>query len=37
MIEAKDKNEAEALIQEACKKLLANPVMEKFDFTLTEG
>lgn len=36
-IEAGDKSEAENLTKEACKKLLANPVMETFDFTLAEG
>jgi len=36
-IEAVGKEEAEKLTQEACKKLLANPVMEAFDFSLTEG
>ena len=36
-IDAKDKAEAETLTEEACKKLLANQVMEKFDFTLSEG
>lgn len=36
-IEATDKAEAENLAREACKKLLANPVMETFDFELAEG
>ena len=36
-IEAQSKAEAENLTREACKKLLANPVMEAFDFTLVEG
>jgi phosphoribosylformylglycinamidine synthase PurS subunit len=36
-IEAATKAEAEQLTQEACKKLLANPVMESFEFTLAEG
>ena len=36
-IEAQDKEEAEKMTREACKKLLANPVMEAFDFTLVEG
>lgn len=36
-IEAGNKDEAEKLTQEACKKLLANQVMESFDFTLVEG
>lgn len=29
--------EANSLVEEACKKLLANQVMEAFDFTLVEG
>lgn len=36
-IEAPGQTEAENMTREACKKLLANPVMEAFDFTLTEG
>ena len=36
-IDAQSKDEAEKLAHDACKKLLANPVMEAFDFTLTEG
>jgi len=36
-MEASSKEEAEKLTAEACKKLLANQVMESFDFTLTEG
>ncbi|RYD59347.1 MAG: phosphoribosylformylglycinamidine synthase subunit PurS [Sphingobacteriales bacterium] len=36
-IEAASKDEAERLTQEACKKLLANQVMEAFDFTLVEA
>jgi len=36
-VEAKDKAEAEALVTDACKKLLANQVMESFDITITEG
>ncbi len=36
-LEATNKEEAERLAQEACKKLLANQVMESFDFTLAEG
>lgn len=35
-IEAGSKEDAEHMTQEACKKLLANQVMESFDFTLTE-
>lgn len=36
-LDAANKEEAERLAQEACKKLLANQVMESFDFTLTEN
>lgn len=36
-IEASGKAEAEQIAQEACKKLLANPVMEQFDLSVTEG
>jgi len=36
-IEATNKEEAEKMTREACKKLLANPVMEMYDFTLVEG
>ncbi|MEI8279383.1 MAG: phosphoribosylformylglycinamidine synthase subunit PurS [Bacteroidota bacterium] len=36
-IDAANKEEAQQLTQDACKKLLANQVMEAFDFTLTEG
>jgi phosphoribosylformylglycinamidine synthase PurS subunit len=36
-IEAQTKSEAEDMASEACKKLLANQVMEAFDLTLTEG
>jgi len=36
-LEAKSKDDAEVLTREACKKLLANAVMESFDFTITEG
>ncbi|MBS1570680.1 MAG: phosphoribosylformylglycinamidine synthase subunit PurS [Bacteroidetes bacterium] len=36
-VEAKDKQTAEAKVDEACKKLLANLVMEKYSFSVTEG
>lgn len=36
-LEAASKAEAEKLADEACKKLLANPVMEAYDLTLAEG
>lgn len=35
-IEASDKAGAEAKVDEACKKLLANQIMEGFNFHLTE-
>jgi len=35
-IEAASKDAAEQIAREACKKLLANQVMEAFDFTITE-
>lgn len=35
-IDAPGKDEAQKLAENACKKLLANPVMEKFDCTITE-
>lgn len=36
-VDAKDKAEAEALVTDACKKLLANQVMEAFDISIIEG
>jgi phosphoribosylformylglycinamidine synthase PurS subunit len=36
-VEAKDKAEAENVVADACKKLLANQVMEAFDITISEG
>ena len=35
-IEAVSKEEAEIKITEACEKLLANQIMESFDFTINE-
>ncbi len=35
-IEAASKDAAEQIAREACKKLIANQVMEAFDFTITE-
>lgn len=35
-VEAKDKAAAEAKVEEACKKLLANEIMEKYSFSLKE-
>jgi phosphoribosylformylglycinamidine synthase len=36
-IEAGSKEEAETMAREACKKLLANQVMESFEFKIHEG
>lgn len=36
-IDARNKEEAESMTREACKKLLANQVMEGFDFSIVEG
>lgn len=36
-VEAKDKAEAETMVSDACKKLLANQVMEAFDITIIEA
>jgi phosphoribosylformylglycinamidine synthase len=36
-IEATTQTEAENMAREACKKLLANPVMEAFDLTVAEA
>lgn len=36
-LDAASKDEAESLVKEACTKLLANQVMESFEFSLTEG
>lgn len=35
-INSKDKEEAEKVSEEACKKLLANPVMENYTFSIEE-
>lgn len=35
-VEAPSKNEASEKVETACKKLLANPIMESFDFVLEE-
>ena len=35
-IEAASKEEAQAKVDEACKKLLANQIMESYEFTLTQ-
>jgi phosphoribosylformylglycinamidine synthase PurS subunit len=36
-VQANDKAEAEVLVTDACKKLLANQVMESFHITIVEG
>ncbi|MBS1584996.1 MAG: phosphoribosylformylglycinamidine synthase subunit PurS [Bacteroidetes bacterium] len=36
-LDASSKDEAGNMVQDACKKLLANQVMEAFDYTLVEG
>jgi phosphoribosylformylglycinamidine synthase subunit PurS len=36
-VTATDKKAAEAKVDEACKKLLANLIMEKYSFEVTEG
>ena len=36
-VEADSKETAEAKVQEACKKLLANQIMESFEYTITEA
>lgn len=35
-VEAEDKAAAEKMVDEACRKLLANLIMEKYSFVLTE-
>jgi len=35
-VEAKDKEAATSKIDEACKKLLANPIMESYEFEVAE-
>jgi phosphoribosylformylglycinamidine synthase len=35
-VEANDKKAAEAKVDEACKKLLANQIMEKYSFVVVE-
>ncbi len=35
-LEAKTKKEAETNIEDACKKMLTNPIMESFEFTVKE-
>lgn len=36
-LEANSKAEAEAQVEESCKKLLANVIMEKYDYTVTDA
>lgn len=35
-LEAKTKKEADTLVEDACKKMLINPIMESFEFTVKE-
>lgn len=35
-VEAADKANAEKIVKEACEKLLTNPIMEYFEFTINE-
>jgi phosphoribosylformylglycinamidine synthase PurS subunit len=35
--EAKSKDEAEILVKDACKKMLINPIMENFEFTINKA
>ena len=35
-VEAKDRAEAEKLVDDACKKLLHNPIMESYDFAIID-
>jgi phosphoribosylformylglycinamidine synthase len=35
-IEASDEKQASQMVDDACKKLLANLIMERYDFTLTK-
>lgn len=37
MVEAADETTAKAKVDEACKKLLANQIMESYEFSLTEA
>jgi phosphoribosylformylglycinamidine synthase PurS subunit len=36
-LEAADKKQAEAVVEEACKKLLANAIMEGYTYTIKEA
>ena len=36
-VEASDHNQAREMVETACKKLLANPIMEYFEFELFEA
>ena len=36
-IEAKDKNEADPKIKEICNKVLSNPIMEYYEYTIKEA
>ena len=36
-VDADSKDDAEKLVNDACKRLLANEIMESYEFTLTES
>jgi phosphoribosylformylglycinamidine synthase len=36
-VEATNQNSADALVKSACEKLLTNPIMEYFEYSLTEA
>jgi len=36
-VEAADENEADTKVQEACKKLLANAIMESYTYSIEKG
>ncbi len=36
-VEATNKEEAKGIVETACKKLLANPIMEYFEFEISES
>ncbi len=37
LFEAANENEAKILLEDACKKLLTNPIMESYKFTISEN
>lgn len=36
-VDGSSKEEAEQMVEEACKKLLSNPIMENYEFSITEA